>query len=75
MSWPRLPQQAKACKFHYLFDINEGLGSVLILINTGPSIVDASLTVWDFYEKSKIKSSRTCEKTWESSDETHYVLG
>ena len=43
MSW--LSQEAKVCKFCYLFDINEGLGllklanTVLILINTSPSNV------------------------------------
>ena len=48
MSWPRLPQEAKACKFRYLFNINEGLvllklaDTVLILINTGPSNVKDS---------------------------------
>ena len=37
------PQEAKACKFHYVSYINEGLvllklaDTVLILINTGPS--------------------------------------
>ena len=37
------PQEASACKFCWLFNINEGLvllklaDTVLILINTGPS--------------------------------------
>ena len=45
MSWPRLLQEAKACKFCLLFNINIGLvllklaDTVLILINTGPSNV------------------------------------
>ena len=42
-----LPQEARACNFHWLFNINEGLvllklaNRVLILINTGPSNVEA----------------------------------
>ena len=43
MSWPRLSQEAKACKFCNLLNINKGLAllelanTVLILINTDPS--------------------------------------
>ena len=46
MSWPRLPQEAKACNFSYLFNINEGLvllklaDTVLILINTLKPLFD-----------------------------------
>ena len=48
--------EAKACKFCYLFNINEGLvllklaNTVLILINTGPSNV-------------KVRVSNTCSFT------------
>ena len=54
MSWPRLPQEAKACKFRSLFDINEGLvlfklaNTVLILINMGPSNINVFKGV-DFF--------------------------
>ena len=46
MSWLRLPQEAKACTFCQLSNINEGLvllklaNIVLILVNTGPSNVN-----------------------------------
>ena len=36
MSWQRLPQEAKACKFRVLLKLAD---TVLILINTGPSNV------------------------------------
>ena len=45
MSWSRLPAEAKAYKFRYIFNINEGLlllklaDAVLVLIKTGPSNV------------------------------------
>ena len=45
MSWPRLQQEAKACKLMLVVNINEGLvlfklaDTVLILINIGPNNV------------------------------------
>ena len=48
MSWRRLPQEAKACKFCQIFNIYEGLvllklaDTVLILINPSPSNVKVS---------------------------------
>ena len=51
MSWPRLLQEAKACKLCELFNINEGLvllklaNTVLILINTSPSNVNGMYMV------------------------------
>ena len=61
MAWHKILLEAKACKFRYLFNINEGLvllklaGTVLILSNTGPGNVNF-ITIYDNTEAISVPS-------------------